>query len=441
VVNFARTHDLRIVPQHTGHNTPPLGAIAGAMLLRTDAMRDVVIDPERRTARVGAGATWVDVVPRASELGLAALHGSTPNGSIAGDVSGGGVGWYGRRHGLAANSVTAIELVTADGRLRRVDHQHEPELFWALRGGGGNFGVITAVEFRLYPVTELHAGALFYPWERAAEVLHAWHDWTTTVPDETTSVARLIQFPPTPDVPEPLRGRAFVIVEAFHLGNQAEGARIVEPLRRLGPELDTFTMMPPVGLVEIHMAPQGPLPYRTDHLVLGRLTPTAIDDLLAAVGPGTGSELLSVEIRHLGGAMGRADPGNGALARMPGEYLLFGLGVTPDGQAEQAVRARLDATIQAMRPLASGLYLNLTEHPVELTRLFDTRTLRRLRAVRAKVDPTGLFRANHPIPATRRRVHRMTRWTRRIVAAHPGSRRRLRSPCHRTEPTRQSAAR
>jgi hypothetical protein len=123
--------------------------------------------------------------------------------------------------------------------------------------------------------------------------------------------------------------------------------------------------------------------------------------------------------------MGRAEPGNGALARMPGNYMLFGLGVTPDEQAEQAVRARLDAMIEATRPLATGLYLNLTEHPVELTRLFNTATRRRLRAVRAKVDPTGLFRANHPIPAARRPLHHMTRWAR---AAAP----------HRDHPTGRS---
>jgi berberine-like enzyme len=184
-------------------------------------------------------------------------------------------------------------------------------------------------------------------------------------------------------------------------------------------------MMPPARIAEIHMDPEGPLPYRAEHLVLGQLTPTAIDDLLAAVGPGTGSELLSVEIRHLGGAMGRPAPSHGASARMPGEYLLVGLGVTPDEQAEQAVRARLDPMIEAMRPLAAGLHVNFTEHPVGLTRLFDTVTLRRLHAVRAKVDPTGLFRANHPIPPARRPMRRMARWARHTAAPHRHHRTKL----------------
>lgn len=400
VVEFAREHRLRIVPQRTGHNASPLGDIAGTLLLRTDAMRAVQIDAGRRIARVESGARWADVVPRASELGLAALHGSTPDVSIAGYASGGGLGWYGRKYGLAANSVTAIELVTADGRLRRVDHEHSPELFWALRGGGGgNFGVITAVEFRLYPVDQLYAGVLFFGWERSAEVLHAWHEWTATLGEETTSVGRILQFPDVPDVPEPLRGRPFVVVEAFHLGDESEGARILEPLRRLGPELDTFAMIPPVGLAEIHMDPTEALPYRTDHLVLADLTPAAIDDLVTAVGPGSGSELISVEIRHLGGALGRAEPGNGALARMPGEYLVFGVGATPDEPAERAVRSQLDAMVAAMRPLASGAYLNFTEHAVTPDHIFDDHTLRDLQRVRATYDPHALFRANHPIPA------------------------------------------
>jgi FAD/FMN-containing dehydrogenase len=402
VVDFAREHGLRIVPQRTGHNASPLGDIAGAILLRTDAMREVVIDPMSRTARVQSGAKWEDVVPRASELGLAALHGSTPDVSIAGYATGGGLGWYGRKHGLAANSIVAIELVTADGRLRRVDARHEPELFWALRGGGGaNFGVITALEVQLFPVTELYAGVLFFPWERSTEVLHAWHEWTASVPEETTSVGRIMQFPAAPDVPEPMRGRAFVLVEVFHLGGEPDGARLVEPLRRLGPEIDTVALTTPVGLAQMHMDPVDPLPYRADHLVLGELTPAAIDTLVDAVGPGSGSELVSVEIRHLGGALGRAAAGHGALARIPGSYLVFGIGVTPDDPAERAVRARLDSMVAAMQPLASGLYFNFVEHAIDTTQLFDAATLHRLQRIRGQVDPDGLFRANHPLPGQR----------------------------------------
>ena len=398
IVRFAGERDLAVVPQRTGHNAEPLESVEGTILLRTDRMREVTIDPVARLARVGAGVKWEDVVPIASDLGLAALHGSTPDVSIAGFSLGGGVGWYARALGLATNSVTQIEIVTADGRRRWVDDEHEPELFWALRGGGGNFGVVTALEFRLYEMPELYAGVLFFPWERSAEVLHAWNAWTRTVPERTTSVGRMIRFPPDEEVPEPMRGRSFAIVEMFHIGGEEEGERILAPLRALGPEFDTMAMLPPIGIAETHMDPPDPLPYAGDHHVLADLTPEAIDRLVAAVGPGSGSELMSVEIRHLGGAAGREEPGAGALARLPGDYMLFGIGVTPDEDSAAAVRAGLRAMLESTAELASGLYLNFTEHRIDTRRLFSAETYARLQAVRRQVDPDGRFRANHVIP-------------------------------------------
>src|SRR3954469_15130783 len=216
-IAHGRERGLRVAPQRTGHNAAPLGQLDDTLLLRTDALQGVEIDADARHARVRSGARWEDVVPRASDIGLAALHGSTPDVSIAGYSLGGGLGWYARKHGLATNSVSAIEIVTADGRLRRVDQDHEPELFWALRGGGGNFGVVTALEFDLIEQPLDYAGALFFPWERAGEVLQAWREWLPSTPDEVTSVGRILQFPPFDFVPEPLRGKSFALVEAVYL--------------------------------------------------------------------------------------------------------------------------------------------------------------------------------------------------------------------------------
>src|SRR4051794_31822152 len=213
-VDTARQLGLRVAPQGTGHNAAPLGPLDGTILLKTSAMRRVTVDPARRIARVEAGALWMDVVPVASAHGLTALAGSAPDVGIVGYTLGGGLSWHGRSLGLAANHVTAVELVTSDGVHRRVDADHEPELFWAVRGGGGSFGVVTALEFRLHPFTEVYAGVLFFPVGRAGEVLHAWHDWTATVPEEVTSVGRILRFPPLPELPAPLRGQSFVVVEA-----------------------------------------------------------------------------------------------------------------------------------------------------------------------------------------------------------------------------------
>ena len=397
VVRYAAERGVEVVPQRSGHNAVPLGDLSGTILMRTDAMADVHLDGERRLAVVGAGATWADVVPAASELGLMALHGSTPDVSVAGYTLGGGIGWYARAFGLAANSLTGVELVTADGHVRWVDREREPELFWALRGGGGSFGVVTALEFRLYPMPEVYAGILFFPAERASEVLKAWLTWTRTAPESVTSVGRIIRFPAEVEVPEPLRGGSFVVVEAVFTDDEAVASALIDPLRRLGPVMDTFEAQPPAGIAELHMDPPNPLPYAADHLVLAEVTSEAIEGLVAAVGQGSGSELISVELRHLGGALSRVGEDHGALARMPGEYLLFGVGATPTAAATDAVRADLALMRASLSQFASGYYYNFSEAPTDPRRHFPPEVYARLQRIRAQVDPEAIIRANHTI--------------------------------------------
>ena len=195
VVRSAAADGKRVAAQCTGHNAIPLGSLADTVLLRTAGLGGVQIDADAGTARAGAGALWGDLVSQASEQGLAALHGSAPNVGITGYTLGGGVSFYGRKHGLACNRVTAIEVVTAGGAQLRVDAENEPDLFWALRGGGGSFGVVTACEFDLLPMREILAGALLFPAEQASEVLQGWREWTAGAPEEMTSVGRLMNFP------------------------------------------------------------------------------------------------------------------------------------------------------------------------------------------------------------------------------------------------------
>lgn len=175
-VAYARRAGLRVAPQATGHNQGPLGDMDGTLLLNVNRLQDVRVDPAARQVRVDAGVKWDRVAPRLSAHGLAGLHGSSPDVGIAGYSLGGGMGWLARKHGLQTNAVTALELVTADGSFVRADHEHHADLFWALRGGGGNFGVVTAIEFAVHPVEELYAGALFFPFERSPEVLHTWNE-------------------------------------------------------------------------------------------------------------------------------------------------------------------------------------------------------------------------------------------------------------------------
>jgi FAD/FMN-containing dehydrogenase len=400
VVRSAAADGKRIAAQRTGHNAAPLGSLAHTVLLRTAGLGGAEIDAEARTARVGAGALWGDVVPRASELGLGALHGSSPNVGIAGYSLGGGMGFYARKHGLACNRVTAMDFVSASGEQIRVGAENEPDLFWALRGGGGSFGVVTAVEFELLPLPQIFAGALFFPAEQASEVLHGWNEWIRGVPDEMTSVGRLLNFPPIPEIPEPFRGKSFAVLEAIYCGDPADGEGFVAPLRELGTVgMDTMAVQPPAGIAELHMDPPDPLPYASASLLTTELPAAAIDSVLEAVGPGSGSQLLLIELRHAAGALSRAPQGAGALSSLPGTFLAFGAGFVPVPEMMAPTRAWLGAFKAALEPYVAGNYLNFVEEPFDITRIFQPEVLGRLREVKQRYDPENLFHSNHPVTA------------------------------------------
>ena len=271
IIDLARAFGLRVAPQGTGHNAKPLGNLEDTVLLKTERMRKVEIDSERRIARVEAGVLWLEVVEAAAAHGLATLAGSSPDVGVVGYTLGGGLSWLGRKHGLASNNVAAVELVTADGQLRRATRETEPDLFWAVRGGGGDFGVVTALEIELFPMTEVYAGVLWFPIERASEVLHTWAQLAETgLPDELTTVGRLLQLPPIEEIPEPVRGKSFVIVEAIHAGEPEVADRLLGPLRALGPVNDTIARIPMPALSHLHMDPEHPVSGVGDGVMLGR---------------------------------------------------------------------------------------------------------------------------------------------------------------------------
>ena len=255
----------------------PRRSLHDTILVKTHRMRVVEIDPDSRRARAQAGALWADVVGPASEHGLAALAGSSHDVGVVGYCLGGGLSWLARKHGLAANSVVAVQIVTADGRVVVADAHHDADLFWAVRGGGGNFGIVTAIELELYPVDELYAGMLAFPVERAAEVLRAWREWVRTVPDEATSVGRILHFPPLEDIPEPMRGQSFVVVEMAYLGDEASASELLAPLRALGPVMDTFAPATPADLLALHMDPPHAVPGVGDGALLDVMPGEAID--------------------------------------------------------------------------------------------------------------------------------------------------------------------
>jgi FAD/FMN-containing dehydrogenase len=324
-VREARVRGLRVVPQSRGHRGEPM--LDDALLLRTNALADVEIDARAYRARVRAGARWADVIDRASFVGLAPAAGFSRTAGVVGDLLGDGMGWLARRHGVAARSVLAVELVTADGQQLRLDGDA------ALPPGA----VITTVELALHPADDLYAGALFFSFERAAEVLHAWRDWTATAPAEITSVARVMRFADRNDVPEMVRGRSYTIIEAAQLGTDTG---LLEPLRALRPELDTFSLVPPSALGHLHMDGEHPEARLADDGLVGELPAAAIDDLLAVAGPESQSPLATVELRHASGALETLERG----------FFTHAAGTPADAASAAAIEAQLALVAGALAP-------------------------------------------------------------------------------------------
>ena len=398
VLEFARASGLYVAPQGTGHFAASIPSLEDTILLKTSRMRGrVEIDATAQSARVEAGVLWEEVLLAAAEHGLAALAGSSPDVGVVGYTLGGGIGWLGRKYGLAANSVLSVELVLADGRLVRIDAKTEPELFWAVRGAGGSFGIVTAIEFALYPVAEVYAGILFFPVERASEVLVAWREWIADVPRDVTSIGRILHLPPIPDIPEPLRGRSFVAVEAAMILSEPDAAELLRPLRELGPELDTFATIPTAELRHLHMDPPHPVPFIGDGVMLADFPGKAVDALVDVVGdPST--PLVSIELRQLGGAVADESPEHGAVGALADGFALFAVGMAANAEASSFIEARVAALKAALGPWAADRgYFNFSDTPLDGDSLYPARHLPRPAVGQGGVDPRSSSGPSHPI--------------------------------------------
>jgi FAD/FMN-containing dehydrogenase len=390
-VAYARQRGLRVAAQATGHMAAALPALDDTLLLKLRLHDgEVVVDPEARVARVKAGALWEDVVNAVAPHGLAAMHGSSPDVSVIGYLLGGGLSFYGRAHGMAANHVRAFECVTPDGRVRRVDAGLEPELFYALRGGGGGYAIVTAVEIGLLPYAEVTAGALFFGAADAPRLLPVWRDWTSRASNQITTTFRLLCLPPLPEVPEPLRAVPTVCVDGLAL-EADEAQTLDQQLRGAGtPIFGGFGPMPSAGAVRIHGDPEHPVPAVTDGMLLERLDDAAIEAFLNVAGPG--SPLLGAELRHLGGALAASPPGAGARGHLEGEFLLFGVGIPGAPAAPGDLEAFLDRYMDAMRPWATGTrFASFAERTSSLEECLPGEALERVSGTRAAVDPDGML--------------------------------------------------
>jgi FAD/FMN-containing dehydrogenase len=398
IVRFARDAGLRIAAQGTGHGAAPVGDLSGTILVKTSEMTGVEIDEEAGRARVQAGTLSRDVMNAAAGCGKAALCGSSPDVGMVGYSLGGGIGWLGRKHGIQANALTAVELVTADGELVRADAGNEADLFWALRGGSGNFGVVTAIEFDLMPVADPYAGMLAWPWEQSEEVLKAWAEWAPGAPDEITTSARILQFPPIPEIPDFLRGRNLVMIDGAHCGSAEEAEAELRPFRELGPEIDMWGTMPTPGLVQVHGDPEDPTPAVTDHCMVRELPDGAIEAFVGVCGPGSGSPQLFAELRQFGGAIARQPEAPSAIGALSDPFAMFVAGLAMDPESAGAIAEHGARVRETMQPWAgTRQYYNFAERPGAGAGYYEADAYQRLLDVRAKVDPDGVFQAAHAI--------------------------------------------
>jgi len=402
-VRFAREHRLGVAVQNTGHGIA-IPADEGALLISTSRMDGFQVDPERRTARLDAGVLWQDVIPAAADHGLAPLNGSAPFVGAVSYILGGGIGVLSRELGYAADHVRWIEVVTADGTLSRVSAQEQPDLFWALRGGKGNFGVVTALEIDLFPISRLYGGGLYFPAEATPDVLHAYRRWATAdTPDELSSSFAMIPFPDLPIVPEPLRGVFATHVRIAYLGTAERGAELLAPLRAVAaPLLDTVGEMPYARVADIH----GDMPISGSYYIntyqLTELAAGTVDALLAHAGPESAG-LIGVEVRHLGGALSRPAATPGAVARTPYPFQLYSASALGYGQDDEVHAAHAEL-VSALAPWHSPLRtLNFMAgvaytDPADVREAFTAEAYARLVAVKSSVDPDNVFRFNHNIP-------------------------------------------
>lgn len=397
VVRFASQNGLKVAGQGTGHGAVALGPLDDVILIKTERMREVTIEGDK--ARAEAGAVAEDVGKAAIKDGKCSMPGTSPNVGVVGYTLGGGLSWLGRKYGWACNRATAIELVTADGEARTVDAASDPDLFWALRGGGGGYAIVTALHVELLPIAEVYAGALLFPAEVGVEGVRRYLDWAATAPEEVGSTMRLLQLPPIPDVPEPLRGQKLLGIAAACIGSKEEGEKVIAPLREIGePVMDTFDQIPAPGLSRIAMDPEPPVPALGHHRVLGELDDEAIDVFYEAAGPESGSPLLLAELRQLGGALRRPAENSGALDKLDAEWVMLGIGMLMDPAMREPINAQLDKLADAMNPWAAeGGYFNYAERPCDVDAILPAATCDRLAHVKRSWDPDNLIRANHSV--------------------------------------------
>ncbi|KAA2262585.1 FAD-binding oxidoreductase [Solihabitans fulvus] len=399
-VAFASSHGLPVGVQGTGHSLAGIAA-DGGLLINTSRMTGVRVNAEAGTAWAAAGTRWEQVIHEAASASLAPLSGSYPGLGVVSYTLGGGLSLLSRRYGYAADHVRSIDVVTADGQLRHVTGDSDPDLFWALRGGRDNFGVVTGIEIDLMPITTLYGGGLQFAGEQAAEVFEAYLRWTATLPDELSSSIAQISFPDVPALPEALRGKQIVQVRiAYAADDLGAGESLVAPLLALGPQSHTLGELPYTQSGSVYNDPPFPGSYEASTLMLGDLDTTALRTILDLAPPKTSLPHI-IELRHLGGQLAHPPAVDNAVGNRDAQFL-FNVVSRLERADITEIRPAHQRLLDAIEPWSTGgrllNFMNGENAAEEVRSAYDPKDYQRLTELKAVYDSENLFRLNHNIP-------------------------------------------
>ncbi len=399
-VRYAESAGLDIAVQATGHGARPYSR--PTLLVHTGALTELTIDPDGASARAGAGIRWQDVLDAAAPHGLSGLAGSAPDVGVVGYLTGGGLSPMGRSFGWAADLVTAFDVVTGDGELRRATPTQNASLYWGLRGGKGALGIVTAVEFGLLRLADIYGGALFFDGADARSVLQAWREWSLALPEQASTSVALLRLPEAPMVPPPLAGRLTVAVRFAWTGDHAEGERVLAPMTGAAPVIfGGVRTMSCTALGMIHADPVDPMPVQERSELLRELTAEAVDTLVGQAGPDSPSPQIVVEVRLLGGALAAQPEWPSAVCHRDAAYTLLAVGIdVPPVRAATAEHAA--GLMASMAPwVHGGLQVNFagSDDPAVIARAYDAGTLRRLGELAETYDPHHRLTAGHAVRA------------------------------------------
>jgi FAD/FMN-containing dehydrogenase len=404
-VNLVRDHGLLASVRGGGHSVAGLSVHDDAVMIDLSRMRGVHVDPKRQRARVQGGAELGDLDRETQLYGLATPAGVISTTGVAGLTLGGGFGWLRRKYGLTCDNLVSAEIVTADGQVVLADENQHPDLFWALRGGGGNFGIVTSFEFRVHPVGPLvYAAIPMYAAGDAGEVLRGWRAYVADAPDEVTSDVLMLTMPPAPSLPEAVHGRRVVVPQAVYAGPPEEGERVLRPLRELGTPLADISSVMPFRFAQAAFDPMYPRGQWRSYWKSAFLTglPDEAIDVLVAREPDRPGPLTLFHLLHLGGVMGRVDPDQTAFAQRSAPFLFSVDGTWADPADDEGAITHVRSVLDDLRGFTvdGAAYLEMlgaVDDSDQLIQATHGDNLRRLATVKATYDPDNIFRLNRNI--------------------------------------------